>query len=64
MFPDISFEVKYADENIGSNFGEYTIQNGDTSSILYLAPGSLEANEFACEVKGYNYQEYLAEMEE
>lgn len=29
MFPDVEFEVKYADEDIGSNLGWYKILNGE-----------------------------------
>lgn len=32
MFPDVRFNIKYADEDIGSNLGEYEIRNG---KILY-----------------------------
>lgn len=29
MFPDVEFDVKYADEDIGNNLGHYKIKNGE-----------------------------------
>jgi hypothetical protein len=33
LFEDITIEVKYADEDFGSNVGTYTIQNGEIVEI-------------------------------
>ncbi len=30
MFPEATFEIMYADEDIGSNYGAYKIKNGET----------------------------------
>jgi len=59
MFPETTFYVEYADEDIGSNFGKYVIKAGKRDKV------EIENGiEFACELNGYNYQDYLKEMEE
>lgn len=63
-FPDILFEVKYADEDTGVNCGYYSIDNGEEFDYTDMGDGSYEAVKFACEVKGYDHDEYLAEMAE
>lgn len=51
-------EVEYADEDMGNNCGRLVFENGN--EIDYEV-GDLE---FACNVWGYDYQEYLDEMKE
>lgn len=57
-FPDIEFIIEYADEDIGSNCGSYTLLNGE---IISEEDGDTE---FACNMWGQDYQEYLKEQEE
>jgi len=48
LFPDVLFSIEYADEDIGSNCGGYSYQNGElTDSYI---PNKDEAAEFACEL--------------
>lgn len=51
MFPELSLEIYYADEDIGSNCGSYTLQSG--SLIHEYCPDGYEATKFAYKVKGY-----------
>lgn len=62
-FPDVLFEVKYADEDTGHNCGYYSIDNGESFDYNDLG-GSDEGIKFACEVKGYDYEEYMEELRE
>ncbi len=64
MFPNISFHIQYADEDTGHNLGVYTITDGCKSDQADIIEGSDEAIKLACEIKGYDYQDYLKEMEE
>jgi hypothetical protein len=58
-FPDHAFEVKYADEDIGSNFGHYIIKNGDIDEM------PIEDEErFCIETKGYDYEDYQEMLKE
>lgn len=50
-------EVQYADEDMGYNCGTLIFENGE--EVEYES-GDLE---FACEVWGYDYDEYVEEME-
>ena len=47
QFPDCVFSVSYADEDIGSNTGEYRVQNGELLCGGELVDGSREAYEMA-----------------
>lgn len=58
LFPDVHFEVEFADEDIGSNCGTVTYE-GDDIVVDYI-----EDDEFACEVWGYDYDEWKDEQEE
>lgn len=62
-YPDSVFEIKYADEDIGSNAGQYVIQNGqfiEPDSVICL---SKEAYELAFELWG-EIEEYRWSEEE
>jgi hypothetical protein len=61
-FPDIVISVDYADEDIGSNCGQYSYENGELTEEWQ--PYGEAATRFALEVKGYDVDEYLEEMEE
>lgn len=51
-YPTLSFIVKYADEDIGSNCGTYKLQNGN---LLEEIDGDVF---FACEMWGYDPADY------
>jgi len=53
--PDITFIVEYADEDIGSNCGKYTLKGGDSEYVEY---DGIQA----CEVWGYDPAEYYPEI--
>lgn len=72
-FPNLSFTISYADEDIGSNCGEYTLIDGVEQ------PGGFQydyhdwkddpalkekAIEFACDIWGYDPEEYLEDEED
>lgn len=52
MFPDATFSVTYADEDIGQNCGRYTLENGEQIEDYQPDSGSDEAYELAIEIKG------------
>jgi hypothetical protein len=55
-YTDLSFEVSYADEDLGSNCGVYSFQNGqETNFVSY-------GLEEACRVWGYDYEEMFPEV--
>lgn len=53
LFPDALFTLKYADEDLGHNCGEYQFQQGESDKISGME-GSEDAIEFANELWG-NY---------
>ena len=55
MFPSLTLEVYYADEDIGSNCGSYTLKEG--ALIKEFNPEGYEAHKFAYKVKGYDEEE-------
>lgn len=59
MFPDIEFEVEYADEDLGSNCG--TISWSEDSAFYWEA---LDDFDFACRVWGYDPEEMREEYAE
>lgn len=61
MFPEITFTVKYADEDIGSNFGYYEITNGETEDLEHEID---DEERFCIETKGYDYDDWKADQEE
>lgn len=60
MFPEASFYVEFADEDMGNNCGTLTYSGGELIEEINEADNL----RFACEVKGYDYDEYMAEIEE
>ena len=62
LFPDDVFRVKFADEDIGYNCGEYTYQNGVMIEAYEPEFGSKEAVKFASEVTGWAYEEQEEEL--
>lgn len=56
-FPDVTFSVKYADEDIGSNCGWYEVKNGEITARDY------EDRVFAMNLWGYS-EEDMKEFEE
>lgn len=62
-FPDQPIHVRYADEDLGSNFGEYVILDGTIAPNVDLpAEGTDEGRDFAAQVKyGQSYAEFRAE---
>lgn len=59
-FPEVDFVVEYADEDIGSNCGTLTFQNGELAKAEH--PHGQEAVQFAYRVNGYS-QEAIEERE-
>lgn len=57
QFPDLRFEVKFADEDLGSNCGVYVLENGVL--VKDHLPKGWEALKFALSVKGEIDDEYL-----
>lgn len=65
LFPEATIRVKYADEDLGHNFGEYTITNGEIAAADLPGDGSPEALDFAARlVYGVSYAELQADEEE
>lgn len=67
-FPDLSFTISFADEDLGDNCGEFTFINGieqpdgfyyDYSDWKDNPELKREAITFACNVLGYDPEEYL-----
>jgi hypothetical protein len=56
LFPKINILVKFADEDIGSNCGEFEILNGQI--IRFKEYGGIEA----CELWGYDPAEYFPDI--
>lgn len=59
MFPELDFEVKFADEDLGNNCGSYQFENGQI--VGEYQPEGAEAMKFACEVKGYEFNQMIAD---
>lgn len=62
-FPEVTFHVRFADEDTGHNLGDYVIKAGEELEDNSPEEGTEEAIKFACDVKGYDYEEYLEDME-
>jgi hypothetical protein len=62
QYPDATFSVSYADEDLGQNCGRYTLHNGELLEEWY--PEGEESLRFACEITGYDYEEELQERAE
>ena len=64
MFPEVTFEVEYADEDFGYNVGRYNLLNGETIEQNIPDGGTQEAIEMAMDVKGdeeYYLESYLCD---
>lgn len=57
-FPNIAFNVEYADEDMGHNCGKLTFRNGEIVQTTDFRSGSKEAIRFACDVWETEYEEY------
>jgi hypothetical protein len=57
MFPELDFEVKFADEDLGSNCGTYLFEGGIL--VNEYQPEGTEALKFACEVKDYEFENII-----
>jgi len=55
-YTDLTFEISYADEDLGNNCGIYTIQNG--MELDFVSYGIEEA----CRIWGYNYEDMFPEV--
>lgn len=55
-YPNLSFEVQFADEDLGQNTGLYILANG--KEVKYTTYGIEEA----CGVWGYNYEEMFPDI--
>ena len=55
-YPNLSFEVAFADEDLGNNCGLYTLKNG--VEVEFVPYGVEEA----CNVWGYDYEEMYPEV--
>jgi len=53
-YPDVQFDIKFADEDFGHNVGTYIIKNGEEIDCYFPEGGSEEAYELALEVQGGN----------
>jgi hypothetical protein len=67
-FPEEEIRVRYADEDMGCNCGEYTMKNGEflksdfAPSYRDQTPEDKEKwRRFACDVRGRDYDEYYGE---
>lgn len=71
-FPDLIFNLKYADEDIGFNCGYTNFINGSEENSKIFDSREYENNpeleneaiEFACDIWGYDPKEYLENEEE
>lgn len=64
MFPEVTFEILYADEDFGYNVGAYTLLNGQTIDVNVPEGGTIEAIEMAMDIKGdeeYYLESYLSD---
>jgi hypothetical protein len=63
MYPNNTFWVEYADEDIGQNCGKYVFKDG-TIIDSYEPTTNEEALEFACELLGFDAEEIKRERED
>lgn len=62
-FPDAVIKVKYADEDLGYNLGDYVVEGGQVEAHTFT-DGSDEALDFAAQLKyGMTYAELQEEWE-
>ena len=60
-YPKNDFKIEYADEDIGSNCGSYSLRNGQI--VTEYKPEGKEASDFALQIWGYNSEEYYANLD-
>lgn len=63
-YPQVEFQVRYADEDFGYNVGEYLLINGTIENQNIPDGGTLEALELAMDIKGdeeYYLESYLVD---
>ena len=61
-YPNVTINVEYADEDFGSNLGEYSLKGGKLLSEVEYEYGTLESVKFALEILGgadYYFGEYF-----
>jgi len=58
LYPDLTFEHEWADEDIGNNCGRKTYENGECTETYYPEE-RIESVEFACKVHGYESMQDL-----
>ena len=61
MYPDITIEVTYADEDMGSNAGKYQIQNGEETTLM--ADSEEDMYDIYFEVNGDDPHQLLESIE-
>ena len=54
-FPNVTIKVRFADEDIGYNVGEFYLQDGETSDNVNPKGGSDEAYEMSIEITGDDF---------
>jgi len=59
MFPEVTFEVRYADEDFGHNVGEFTLLGGEEMDCNIPDGGSDEAYELAMDIQYGTPEEYF-----
>lgn len=64
MFPDVVIEHWWADEDIGYNCGRRKYLNGNVIGRWVGSEGSKNAIKMACDLWGYDYDEYMSEINE
>ena len=61
MYPNIEFEIQYADEDLGYNCGEFHLDCGEDEFTERVFHTQEDKDRFACDVWGYDYDEMVAE---
>lgn len=64
LFPSIKIRYKYASEDIGNNLGEGVYEGGENTEWTEFSTYSEDAQKFACDMWGIDYEEYRSEQEE
>lgn len=57
-YPDLVFQVFFADEDLGNNCGGYKFENGELVGEFIPEKG-MKSLKFACEIKGYDFGEQV-----
>lgn len=64
LLRDCELEVAYADENLRTNLGQYTMDRGEVIEELEFAEGTPEALDFAARLRtGWSYDALLADAD-